>query len=159
MKKHILWIIPLLFFFQSTTAQTTTDGLMMPTKNFCTGIMASHDSWTSYWEGDLKRSNANIGTLSTNSITWFGNYGVSDKMNIIAAIPYVMTKASRGTLHSMKGIQDLSLAVKYRFAQIAFDSSKFRAFAVASFGTPLSNYTPDYLPLSIGTITIKSASM
>jgi hypothetical protein len=146
-------LLPCLFVLTitgTTHAQTTTDGLLMPTRNFCTGVMASHDKWTNYWEGTLKRTNDNIGSITTNSITWFGNYGVSDKMNIIAAIPYVMVNASAGTLHNMKGVQDLSIAVKYRFAQIVFDSSKFRAFVVGSFGAPLTNYTPDYLPLSIG---------
>lgn len=140
-----------------TSAQTITDGLLMPTKNFCTGFMASTDQWTNYWEGTLKRDNENIGTLTTNSVTWFGNYGVSDKMNIIAAIPHVMTKASNGTLHSMKGVQDLSVSVKYKFFQAAFDTSKFRAFVVGSVGIPLTNYTPDYMPLSIGMASKQAA--
>ena len=149
-------LMPCLFVItiaSTTHGQTTTDGLLMPPKNFCTGLMASHDKWTNYWEGTLKRTNDNIGNITTNSITWFGNYGVSDKLNIIAAIPYVMVNASAGTMHKMKGVQDLSIAVKYRFAQLAFDSSKFRAFVVGSVGMPLTNYTPDYLPLSIGLAT------
>ena len=149
MKLSIHLIIPLLLTIHAQ-AQTTTDGLLMPKNNFCTGIMASSDSWKNYWEGTLKRDNQNIGTVSTNSIMWFGNYGVNEKMNIIAAIPYVMTKANGGTLHGMKGIQDLSVAVKYKFYQAAFDSSKFRAFVVGSVGIPLTNYSPDFLPLSIG---------
>lgn len=140
----------LLLMAGSIRAQTTTDGLLMPTKNFCTGLMASHDSWTNYWEGSLKRDNQNLGTVTTNMVTWFGNYGVNNKMNIIAAIPYVMTKASGGTLHSMNGVQDLSVSVKYKLLQVPFDSSKLRAFVVGTVGLPLTNYTPDFLPLSIG---------
>jgi Putative MetA-pathway of phenol degradation len=150
MKIQLQLIIPLLLA-GALQAQTTTDGLLMPKNNFCTGIMASHDSWKNYWEGTLKRDNENLGTVTTNSLTWFGNFGVSEKLNIIAAIPYVMTKASGGTLHGMQGVQDLSIAIKYKFFQVAFDSSnKFRAFVVGSLGSPLSDYTPDYLPLSIG---------
>ncbi len=149
MKIPLRFIIPVLLT-GSLQAQTTTDGLMMGKGNFCTGIMASHNQWTNYWEGTLKRDNKNLGTISTNSIMWFGNYGVSDKMNIIVAVPYVMTRSSGRTFHSMKGVQDLSVAVKYKLFQASLDSAKFRAFVVGSFGIPLTNYTPDYLPLSIG---------
>ena len=140
----------MLFLAGTLQAQTITDGLMMPKSNFCTGIMFSQDQWTNYWEGTLKRDNENIGTLTTTNVMWFGNYGVSDKLNVIASTPYVMTKASGGTLHGMNGLQDLTVAVKYRLYQLAIDSNKFRAFVVGSFGIPLTNYTPDFLPLSIG---------
>ena len=69
--------------------------------------MGTYDKWTDYWEGTLKRENGNIGSISTTSVMWFGNYGVSDKLNVMASIPFVSTKASAGTLHGMHGIQDL----------------------------------------------------
>src|SRR6185436_7282593 len=95
--------------FTTLRAQTLTDGLMMPKNNFCTGFMYTHDSWKEYWEGELKRENGNIGTVTTQSLMWFGNYGVTDKINVIAMVPYVKTKASMGTLTGMEGLQDLSL--------------------------------------------------
>jgi hypothetical protein len=149
MKRNILLAITLLSAF-AIQAQTTTDGLMMPKNNFCTGFMGTYDKWTDYWEGTLKRENGNIGSITTQSVMWFGNYGVSDKLNILASVPFVSTKASQGTLHGMKGFQDLMISAKYRLAQVAFDSSKFRVFGVVGGGTPLTDYTPDYLPLSIG---------
>jgi hypothetical protein len=81
---------------------------------------------------------------------WVGNYGVTDKINIIAMLPYVKTKASMGTLHGMNGIQDLSLGVKYNFFVKEFEHSKFKTFAVLNFSMPVTDYTPDFLPLSIG---------
>ncbi len=133
-----------------TFAQTTTDGLMMPKANLCTGIMYTHDQWTNYWEGSLKRDNGNIGSITTQSIMWFGNYGITDKINVMAMMPYVKTKASQGTLHEMNGVQDLSLAVKYNFLIKNFGDNSFKTFVVGSFSTPLTDYTPDFLPLSIG---------
>lgn len=143
----------IIFFISIGTlqAQTVTDGLMMPKNNFCTGFMYSHDQWTNYWEGSVKRDNQNIGTITTQSLMWFGNYGITKKWNAIAMVPYVVTKANSGTLRGMAGVQDLTLAIKYNFFKTAFDSSAFKAFAVASYATPLTNYAPDYLPLSIGT--------
>ncbi|HEY6552474.1 MAG TPA: hypothetical protein VI669_03925, partial [Vicinamibacteria bacterium] len=68
-------------------SQTIEDGLMMPKKNFCTGFLYVNDSWDQYWEGTLKRGNGNIGTITTQTITWAGNYGVTDRLNVIAMVP------------------------------------------------------------------------
>ena len=133
-------------------AQTITDGLMMPKNTFCTGFMYGHDSWKNYWQGDHNRDNGNIGTITTQSINWMGTYGLNSKINIIAMLPYIKTDASRGTLHGMRGIQDLTLAVKYNFFEVNIDSAiTFKAFAGMAYSNPLSNYTPDFFPLSLGT--------
>jgi hypothetical protein len=80
-----------------------------------------------------------------------GNYGITDRLNVIAMVPYVWTGASQGVLHGMKGLQDLTVAVKYNALDTAFTSrGTLRAIVVASAGLPVSDYTPDFLPLSIG---------
>ncbi len=144
----------LIVFFMSlyiVRAQTLTDGLMMQKDNFCTGFMYTHDRWTAYWEGTLKRDNGNIGSLTTQSLMWVGNYGINSRLNVIAMLPYVRTQASQGTLTGMEGIQDLTLGVKYNVLTHLWESvSKFKLFTIAQFSTPLTDYTPDFLPLSIG---------
>jgi hypothetical protein len=144
----MLGLIPTLSF-----AQNLTDGLMMPKKSLCTGFMYMHDRWTDYWEGDLKRDNGNIGHVTTQSLTWVGTYGITNKVNVIAMVPYVKTKASQGTLSGMEGLQDISLGVKYNFFGKKFEKSAFNTFAVLNFSTPLSDYTPDFFPLGLGTHT------
>jgi hypothetical protein len=132
-------------------SQTIDDGLMMPKKNLCTGFLYTHDSWDQYWEGSLKRGNGNIGTLTTQSLAWMGNYGITDRLNVIALVPYVWTGASQGVLHGMSGFQDLTVAAKYNLLETGFTRhGSLLAIAVASAGVPLGDYTPDFLPLSIG---------
>src|SRR5688572_12327701 len=143
----------LILGFSNLGAQTLTDGLMMPKNDFCTGFMYTQDSWTEYWEGELKRENGNIGRVTTQSLMWFGNYGITSKINVMAMVPYMKTKASQGTLAPMEGIQDLSVGVKYNFFMKEFEKSTFKTFATFNFSTPLSDYTPDYLPLAIGAQT------
>jgi hypothetical protein len=138
----------LLFFY--THAQTIQDGLMMPKGDLCTGFLFTHDRWTNYWEGTLKRENGNIGTITTNSLTWLGNYGITDKINFIAMLPYVSTRASQGVLSGMQGLQDLTLAVKYNALEKSLGRGTFRGFVVGSYATPVSDYSFDFLPLSIG---------
>ncbi len=132
-------------------SQTATDGLMMPGKNLCTGFIATQDRWDHYWEGTRNRVNGNVGTVTTNSVAWMGNYGLSDRFNAIAMLPYVSTNASGGTMKPMQGLQDLSLTLKYQLKEFRPDSlTRLKLFVVGFGSTPVSNYTPDYLPLSIG---------
>ena len=145
---NVLW---LLLVPATMQAQTIDDGAMMPRRTLGTGLVYAHDGWSQYWEGTLKRSNGNIGTLTTQSVTWMGGYGVTDRLSVIAMLPYIRTSASQGPLHGMDGVQDITLAAKYQLLSTPFtDRGTLRAFVVGAVGIPASNYTPDFLPLSIG---------
>ncbi|MCU0397079.1 MAG: transporter [Cyclobacteriaceae bacterium] len=151
MKKYLLLLSIIVFPVGYSSAQTLNDGLMMQKDNFCTGFIYMHDQWTEYWEGTRKRDNGNIGKLTTQSLTWVGNYGITNKLNVIAMLPYVRTNASKGTLAGMENIQDLSVGVKYNFFVKEWEGkSRFKTFGIINFSTPISNYSPDFLPLSIG---------
>ena len=131
-------------------AQTESDGLMMQKNNLCTGFMYSYTSWDHYWEGTLKRTNENLGKVSTQMIGWAGNYGITDKIDVIASLPYVKTKASAGTLHGVEGIQDFSLSGKWNFWQKKLGKGNLKLIGVGGFSIPATNYVADYLPLAIG---------
>lgn len=131
-------------------AQTEIDGIMMAKNNYCSGIMYNYSSWDQYWEGTLKRNNLNLGTVSTSMIAYMGNYGISDKLNVLFGLPYIKTKASAGTLHGMQGLQDLSLWVKWMPYEKEFGKSTLSFYAIGGVSVPVSDYTPDLLPLSIG---------
>jgi hypothetical protein len=134
----------------SLPAQTIDDGLMMPRQQLCTGFVYMHDAWDRYWEGPLERGNGNIGTVTTQSVSWMGTYGVTDRVNVIAMVPWVTTGASAGTLSGMDGLQDLTAAVKWNALDAELGPGRLQAFLVASGSLPLSDYTPDFLPMSIG---------
>jgi len=135
----------------SLRAQTVDDGLLMPRGALGTGLLYAHDSWTQYWEGSVKRDNGNIGTLTTQSVSWVAGYGVTDRLSVIAMVPYVWTHATQGPLHGMHGLQDITLAAKYQLLSTPLtDRGTLRAMVVGAAGIPASNYEPDFLPLSIG---------
>ncbi len=142
----------------SLGAQTLDDGVMMPGQALCTGFLYTHESWDQYWEGTLKRGNGNIGTLTTQSVAWFGNYGITDRLNVIAMLPYVWTEASDGVLKGQDGFQDVTVAAKFRLLQTGFTSQgMLSAIVVGSLGAPTSDYTPDFYPLSIGSASERAA--
>ena len=68
-------------------AQTVDDAVMMGKRQLCTGFVYQDDRWDQYWEGTLKRDNLNIGSLTTESVTWVGNYGITNRINVIAMLP------------------------------------------------------------------------
>jgi hypothetical protein len=132
------------------SAQTDIDAIMMEKNALCVGPMYSYNRWKNYWEGTLKRENLNLGTVSTQMFGLMGSYGVTKRLNVLFGAPYVITKASAGTLHGQKGVQDLSLFVKYAAAKQKLGGGIFTLFTIGGFSTPLTNYVADYLPLSIG---------
>jgi hypothetical protein len=141
---------------ETARAQTVDDGIMLAKGTLFAGQVYTHDDWTDYWEGALKRSNANIGTLTTQSNHWFGNYGLTNRLNVIASLPYVWTRASQGVLHEMHGVQDLALAGKYSFWEVPNSPmGSIKAIGVLAGALPLSDYTPDFQPLSIGSASTR----
>jgi hypothetical protein len=153
LKKTMRWLILVAAAgASSAAAQTVDDGFMMPKRTLSAGVMYAHESWDQYWEGTLKRMNGNIGTLTTESITSMAGYGITDRLGLIAALPYIRTHASQGVLNDMSGFQDLTLAAKLRLLTSGPTSrGAFSAFLIGTAAVPVSDYTPDFYPLSIGT--------
>jgi hypothetical protein len=131
-------------------AQTDQDAIMMNKNLFCTGIVFGTSSWNKYWEGVNSRENLNLGTVSSNSLSVMGNYGVKDNLNILFNAPYISNKASAGVLHSINGVQDLSVWVKWMPIEKELKQGTFSLYLLGGASTPLSDYIVDYLPLSIG---------
>lgn len=151
--KRILSFLPSVVVLACATAsaQTIDDGIMMGRRLMCAGYMYTYDSWDKYWEGARKRENGNIGTLRMESHQLFANYGVTNTLNVIAHLPHVRTEATQGVLSGMRGWQDATVAAKYKFFEAPVrNAGSFRAIAVVSAAVPMTDYTPDFLPLSIG---------
>lgn len=147
----------LLAAIPTAKAQTDLDAIMMGKGQLCIGPMYSYTSWKNYWEGTLKRENLNLGTVSTQMFSVMGAYGISDKLNVLFGAPYVKTKASAGTMAGMKGIQDINLFVKWMPIEKKMGPGTFSLYTIGGISVPLTNYTPDFLPLSIG-LRSKTAS-
>jgi hypothetical protein len=145
-----LLLLGMIVTAKNSIAQTEFDALMMAKNNFCSGIMYGGGSWNRYWEGTFNRSNENLGTVSTRMIGYMGNYGITSKLNVLFGLPYIKTKASMGTLAGQSGMQDLSLWVKYMPIETQVGKGTLSVYGIGGLSFPVSSYTPDFLPLSIG---------
>ena len=132
-------------------AQSMDDAIFMDKRVLCAGLVYTRDQWTDYWEGSLKRNNGNIGTLTTNQVTWMGAYGVTRRINIMASLPYVQTRASAGVLAGQSGSQDLSVGIKFNALSTPLTAAgTLHVVGVLSATVPTTDYTPDFYPMSIG---------
>lgn len=151
--------LPLLALVPNAHAQSMDDAIFMDKRVLCAGLFYTRDQWDSYWEGNLKRENGNIGTLTTTQASWMGAYGVTNRLNIIASLPYVWTKASDGVLSGQRGSQDLSVGLKYRAFSTPFTTKgTLHGIAVISATMPTSDYTADFYPMSIGSASKRATA-
>lgn len=150
-KSRILFLlIYSLLFAVPSFAQTDIDGIMMEKNALCVGPMYGYSSWKNYWEGTLKRENLNLGTVSTSMFSVMGNYGINNKWNVLFGVPYIKTKASAGQLAGQDGLQDLSLWLKWKVYSKKLGNGRLSLLAIGGVSFPVSDYTADLLPLSIG---------
>ena len=132
---------------------------MMPRRDLCTGFLYDRDHWSDYWEGTLKRDNLNIGTLTTQSVTWVGSYGVTDRVNVIAMVALRLDGGQRG--HAARPGRT---AGPHRWPSRcnAFDRDSGPRLAEGVRGgiggaRRSSDYTPDFYPLSLGSASQRAS--
>ena len=153
-----LYLSFFLLLCAKASAQTPTDGLMMPNGQLCILGQYTNSKWENYWEGETKRSNLNLGSLSTQSALLMANYGVTKNLNAMIGLPYIWTSADVSYITGQKGLQDLSVFLKYQALEKKALGGAFKVQATGGLSTPVSNYTPDLLPFSIG-LHSKTASL
>ena len=134
----------------SVKAQSPTDAIMMEKSQLCLAALYTHDSWDEYWEGTLKRNNGNIGTLKRQSVTPMVAYGISNRFNILAALPWMATEPSGGQLKGVSGFQDFNLWLKVKAFDTKLGPGDFSVHAVLGGSIPITDYNGDYSPLSLG---------
>ncbi|MFZ5972084.1 MAG: transporter [Bacteroidota bacterium] len=150
MTKSSLVFIVLALYSWAANAQTSTDALMMNKKEICFAFMYDQGNWDQYWEGTNLISNENIGTFTRNTYMPMIVYGITGKLNVMVALPYVKTLSDGGQLAGVQGFQDVNIGVKYEIIRKEIEKHSFSALAVGQFGTPMTNYLSDYMPYSLG---------
>ena len=150
-KRYILILFTLLLFKADIIkGQTPVDNLMMDAGAFCGAVTYTHDSWSKYWEGKLLRDNRNIGTLTRQTIMPMFALGLTKKINLLVAMPYVSTAPSAGQFIGQSGFQDLGVWLKARLINWETETGTLTLHGVAGASTPVTDYNKDYQPFSLG---------
>lgn len=147
-----LYIFTAAFLLLSVSlhSQLPADLQLVPKGSICAGVNYGYNAWSKYWEGETLRENGNVGTVSRQQITAGAMIGVMDRVNVILMLPYVLTRASQGTLKGQNGLQDFSLHLKGKYAEPRLGPGRFILGGVLGFSTPVSKYLVDFAPLNLG---------
>ena len=130
----------------------------MPQGQLCILGQYSNSAWKNYWQGETKRSNSNLGTFTNQSALLMANYGITSQLNAMVGLPYVWTKASDSYITGQKGVQDLSVFLKYQALEKSALGGALKLQATGGLSTPVSNYSGDFLPFGLG-LHAKTASL
>ncbi len=152
MKKYLLLSLFTLSLLVSNSllAQSPSDEILMKKYELCVAVTYDLGEWNQYWEGTYLRGNENIGVLTRNMVMPMVAAGITDKLNVLIATPYVKTKSTGGQLAGVEGFQDISIALKYEILKKEIGKGKLALLGTAAFATPMSNYLSDYMPYSLG---------
>jgi hypothetical protein len=152
MKKVNIYMLCILCtaYTQNAKAQMPDDGFTMDKGIVCAVATYGQSKWSNYWEGTRYRNNLNIGTFTSKTVMPMLAYGITNKLNIFAGLPYISNSSSAGNMTGKKGFQDFSVDAKYRAFNYTKRQFNFNLFAAAGFSLPASRYVPDFLPYSIG---------
>jgi Putative MetA-pathway of phenol degradation len=126
-------------------AQNFTDGILMPNHTICAGVLGVQDQFDNYWEGTTQRMNQNMGVMKMQGIVPMVNYGITDKLNVLAMLPYLRTNASAGVMSGWSGFQDMTIGLKYKALKI----NDFELISTLNGTLPSNNYVAGH-PLAIG---------
>lgn len=89
--------------------------------------------------------------VKTTSYTLYAEYGISDNFNLVFNLPYIKSEGqatpetldNNGFENERKGLQDVSLYGKYRFASTATPKGMIDFIAAAGIEAPLGDYRVD----------------
>lgn len=140
----------LVFSFNRANAQLPTDAIMMANGQLCVAATYTHDTWDEYWEGTLKRVNGNVGTLTRQTIAPMFALGLTDRINVLGALPWMSTEASGGQIKGASGFQDFGIWIKATAIKGQSENAGFTFHPVVGVSFPASNYLEDYGPFSLG---------
>ncbi|KEO72925.1 hypothetical protein [Anditalea andensis] len=153
MNKYFKSSIGLIVFYlciKSAYAQMPWDEVKMGKGEVCIAMIYEHGVWNQYWEGNFLRKNDNIGTLTRQAGMVMVAAGLTERINLIAIVPYVATEASGGTQKGQSGLQDLNLSLKAELLKRRVGTGNITLLSNVSYATPMSQYLSDYAPFSIG---------
>ena len=148
--KKILILLLLNSLLLPAIAQTADDGFTMIKGQICVVAAYKQTSWTNYWEGEKLRENKNVGVFTSKMVMPMVAYGITNKLNVFASLPYINNSSDAGTMTGKKGFQDISVEAKYAAIDVTKKGLQFKLFGTVGFSLPSTNYVPDYLPYSIG---------
>ncbi|MBC6995013.1 hypothetical protein QWY85_01020 [Neolewinella lacunae] len=89
--------------------------------------------------------------VNVNSISLYGVYGLSDRLDVVVSLPYISSRGAASTTilsetgfeNKRQGIQDLSAFLKFKAHSVQLGTSSLDFLLAAGVRTPLGDYPVD----------------
>lgn len=127
--KNLITLI-CLTFSTILVAQGPVDGYMKNKKAYSVGLSFSSESAGKLYAG----TNGISASRTTNAFSFFGIYGITDRINVQASIPYLIVNGRE------KDFQDASLYAKILVAKKNNKLGNINLMTAIGYSHPLSNY-------------------
>ncbi|MBK6291834.1 MAG: hypothetical protein IPF59_08760 [Ignavibacteria bacterium] len=130
-------------------AQGLVSGWMQGKGRTAAAISGFTEAYEKYYVGQQQTYNPQLGTITTSGVSLYVGAGITDWLDIVANVPYVISSSSAGFWETINGVQDLQAGVKVRPLSLNIESNRLDVILGGVFFTPLSDYVPD-APVTIG---------
>ena len=131
-------------------AQSPVSGFMKKKGEGALVLSYSHESYDKVFLVPNEADGVPVfNDVTTTSISFYGEIGVTDKFNIVLNVPYVKSEGNassaelenNGFENERKGLQDLKIYAKYKFHTIDFEKSSLDFIGSVGVETPIGDYS------------------
>lgn len=109
----------------------------------------STESYDEFWAGDQKTSAPPLGEVETTSVSLWLRWGFTDRLSVVANLPYVDADTNGPAGLHDSGIGDLEALGLFRVLETSSGGARHRLVAGVGVRTPVHNYVAD-APVSLG---------
>jgi hypothetical protein len=106
------------------------------------------EGYDEFWVGDLEVSDPGVGEVEIDTVALWMRYGLTDRVAVVANVPYVDASSDGLGGFGDSGFQDLAALVAIRALETG-DAVRHRLVAAAGVRTPISDYEAN-LPVDLG---------
>ncbi|MCB0705849.1 MAG: hypothetical protein KDC34_11090 [Saprospiraceae bacterium] len=123
-------VFGLLPILQTGFSQGLTDGFMKAKGDGTLAFTYSHERAETYFFGEQEQ----YINLTTRSLSAYLAWGISDKFNLVASLPYMRNDSLNSAL------QDATVALKYQNGQKTLVNGRLKTLTILGFQFPASKY-------------------
>ncbi len=142
---YSLLVLSLWCLAPETHAQGLIDGFMRGQRKGSFAVIGSQNTYDTYYVNKTETQNPNIGTVTTQTLTLVGTYGLGYDLDLIVAAPYVRTEASAGYSPKQEGFQDASATLRWEAFDYKLGTSRLSWQFAVGYSVPIQNYVNDAL--------------
>lgn len=112
-------------------------------------ISYSAESYDEFWAGETRTSAPPLGEVETTSVNLWLRWGFTDRISVVANVPYVEVDTDGAAGFEDDGLADVEALVLFSVLERSSGDTRHRLIAGAGARTPASDYVAD-APVSLG---------